>query len=239
MQSVLITGGSRGIGRAMVELFAKEGYRVAFTYLSSEKAARELSARTGALAILADCEREDTILSAVAEAEAALGGIDCLINNAAISGFSLLTDITTEEWDRFLRVNLTAPFIFSRAVLPAMIRKGQGRIVNITSMWGLVGASCEVHYSATKAGLIGFTKALAKEVGPSGITVNAIAPGVIETDMNRSLSEEDLSALKEETPLSRLGKPEEIARAALFLCSEGAGFITGEIMNISGGFITP
>lgn len=235
----MITGGSRGIGRAMVELFAKEGYRVAFTYLSSQTEARELSARTGALALLADCEREDAILSAVAEAEAALGGIDCLINNAAISGFSLLTDITTEEWDRFLRVNLTAPFIFSRAVLPAMIRKGQGRIVNITSMWGLVGASCEVHYSATKAGLIGFTKALAKEVGPSGITVNAIAPGVIETDMNRALSEEDLSALREETPLSRLGKPEEIARAALFLCSEDAGFITGEIMNISGGFITP
>jgi 3-oxoacyl-[acyl-carrier protein] reductase len=239
MRSVLITGGSRGIGRAMVELFAKEGYRVAFTYLSSQTEARELSARTGALALLADCEREDAILSAVAEAEAALGSIDCLINNAAISGFSLLTDITTEEWDRFLRVNLTAPFIFSRAVLPAMIRKGQGRIVNITSMWGLVGASCEVHYSATKAGLIGFTKALAKEVGPSGITVNAIAPGVIETDMNRALSEEDLSALREETPLSRLGKPEEIARAALFLCSEDAGFITGEIMNISGGFITP
>jgi 3-oxoacyl-[acyl-carrier protein] reductase len=239
MRSVLITGGSRGIGRAMVELFAKEGYRVAFTYLSSEKEAKALAEKTGALAIRADSEKEDEILSAVAEAEAALGSIDCLINNAAISGFSLLTDITTEEWDRFLRVNLTAPFIFSRAVLPAMIRKGQGRIVNITSMWGLVGASCEVHYSATKAGLIGFTKALAKEVGPSGITVNAIAPGVIETDMNRALSEEDLSALREETPLSRLGKPEEIARAALFLCSEDAGFITGEIMNISGGFITP
>ena len=239
MQSVLITGGSRGIGRAMVELFASEGYKVAFTYLSSEKEARALSQKTGALALRADCEREEEILSAVSEAEAALGGIDCLINNAAISGFSLLTDITTEEWNRFLRINLTAPFIYSRAVLPAMIRKGRGRIVNITSMWGLVGASCEVHYSAAKAGLIGFTKALAKEVGPSGITVNAIAPGVIATDMNRSLSEEDLIALKDETPLSRLGRPEEIARAALFLCSEGAGFITGEIMNISGGFITP
>lgn len=239
MQSVLITGGSRGIGRAMVELFVSEGYKVAFTYLSSEKEARALSQKTGALALRADCEREEEILSAVSEAEAALGGIDCLINNAAISGFSLLTDITTEEWNRFLRINLTAPFIYSRAVLPAMIRKGRGRIVNITSMWGLVGASCEVHYSAAKAGLIGFTKALAKEVGPSGITVNAIAPGVIETDMNRSLSEEDLIALKDETPLSRLGRPEEIARAALFLCSEGAGFITGEIMNISGGFITP
>ena len=239
MQSVLITGGSRGIGRAMVELFSSEGYRVAFTYLSSVEEAKVLAAKTGALAIRADAEREDEILAAVATAEEALGGIDCLINNAAIAGFSLVTDITTAEWERFLRVNLTAPFIFSRAVLPSMIRKQKGRIVNISSMWGLVGASCEVHYSATKAGLIGFTKALAKEVGPSGITVNAIAPGVIETDMNRALSEDDLAALREETPVSRLGRPEEVARAALFLCSEGASFITGEIMNISGGFITP
>ena len=239
MQSVLITGGSRGIGRAMVELFASEGYRVAFTYRSSESEAKSLAEKTGALAIRADAESESEILSSVARAREALGGIDCLINNAAIAGFSLLTDITTAEWERFLRVNLTAPFLYSRAVLPDMIRKQRGRIVNISSMWGLVGASCEVHYSATKAGLIGFTKALAKEVGPSGITVNAIAPGVIATEMNRTLSAEDLAALKDETPLSRLGEPGEVARAALFLCSEGAGFITGEVMNISGGFVTP
>ena len=239
MRSVLITGGSRGIGRAMVELFAAEGWQVAFTYLRSEEEAKALSEKTGALAIRADAESESEILASVAEAEAAFGGIDCLINNAAISGFSLLTDVSTEEWNRFIRINLTAPFLYSRAVLPAMIRKHEGRILNISSMWGLVGASCEVHYSATKAGLIGFTKALAKEVGPSGITVNAIAPGVIETDMNRALSEEDLSALKEETPVGRLGSPMEVARAALFLCSEEAGFITGEILNMSGGFITP
>ncbi len=239
MQSVLITGGSRGIGRAMVELFASEGYRVAFTYRSSESEAKSLAEKTGALAIRADAESESEILSSVARAREALGGIDCLINNAAIAGFSLLTDITTAEWERFLRVNLTAPFLYSRAVLPDMIRRHRGRIVNISSMWGLVGASCEVHYSATKAGLIGFTKALAKEVGPSGITVNAIAPGVIATEMNRTLSAQDLAALKDETPLSRLGEPGEVARAALFLCSEGAGFITGEVMNISGGFVTP
>ena len=239
MRSVLITGGSRGIGRAMVELFAAEGWQVAFTYLRSEEEAKSLSEKTGALAIRADAESESEILASVAEAEAAFGGIDCLINNAAISGFSLLTDVSTEEWNRFLRINLTAPFLYARAVLPAMIRKHEGRILNISSMWGLVGASCEVHYSATKAGLIGFTKALAKEVGPSGITVNAIAPGVIETDMNRALSEEDLCALKEETPVGRLGSPMEVARAALFLCSEEAGFITGEILNMSGGFITP
>ena len=239
MQSVLITGGSRGIGRAMVELFSAEGWQVAFTYLRSEAEAKALAEKTGALAIRADAESESEILASVAEAEKAFGSIDCLINNAAISGFSLLTDITTEEWNRFLRINLTAPFIYSRAVLPSMIRKQKGRILNISSMWGLVGASCEVHYSAAKAGLIGFTKALAKEVGPSGITVNAIAPGVIETDMNRALSEEDLSALKEETPIGRLGAPLEVARAALFLCSEDAGFITGEILNLSGGFVTP
>lgn len=239
MRSVLITGGSRGIGRAMVELFSAEGWQVAFTYLRSEAEAKALSAATGALALRADAESESEILSSVKAAESAFGKIDCLINNAAVSGFSLLTDITTAEWERFLRINLTAPFLYARAVLPAMIRRGKGRILNISSMWGLVGASCEVHYSATKAGLIGFTKALAKEVGPSGITVNAIAPGVIETDMNRALSEEDLRALKEETPLSRLGKPQEVARAALFLCSEDAGFITGEILNLSGGFVTP
>lgn len=239
MSVVLITGGSRGIGRAMVERFSAEGWQVAFTYLRSEADARALAEKTGALAIRADAESEKEILASVVEAEAAFGPIDALINNAAISGFSLVTDITTEEWERFLRVNLTAPFIYSRAVLPSMIRRRKGRIVNISSMWGLVGASCETHYSAAKAGLIGFTKALAKEVGPSGITVNAIAPGVIETDMNRALSAEDLAALKEETPLCRLGRPEEVARAALFLCSEGAGFITGEVMNISGGFVTP
>ena len=239
MRNVFITGGSRGIGRAMVELFSAEGWRVAFTYLRSEAEAKALAEKTGALAIRADAESESEILASVAEAEKAFGSIDCLINNAAISGFSLLTDITTEEWNRFLRINLTAPFIYSRAVLPSMIRKQKGRILNISSMWGLVGASCEVHYSAAKAGLIGFTKALAKEVGPSGITVNAIAPGVIETDMNRALSEDDLSALKEETPVGRLGSPMEVARAALFLCSEDAGFITGEILNLSGGFVTP
>ncbi len=239
MRRVLITGGSRGIGRAMVELFSAGGYRVAFTYLRSEQEAGALSEKTGAIAIRADAESESEILSSVEQARSALGGIDCLINNAAVSAFSLLTDTASEDWERMLRINLTAPFLYSRAVLPDMIRAQSGRIVNISSMWGLVGASCEVPYSAAKAGLIGFTKALAKEVGPSGITVNAIAPGVIETDMNRALSEDALAALTEETPLCRLGRPEEVARAALFLCSEHAGFITGEILNISGGFVTP
>ena len=237
MKTVLITGGSRGIGRAMVELFSKEGYNVAFTYKSSVEEAERLADSTGALAIRADSECEADILSAVAAAEGEFGGIDILVNNAAVSSFSLMTDLSLSEWNRVMNTSVTGAFLYSKAVLSKMINKKWGRIINITSMWGLVGASCEVHYSTAKAALIGFTKALAKEVGPSGITVNAIAPGVIATDMNKSLSEDDLAALSDETPVGRIGEPSEIARAALFLAADESSFITGEIMNVSGGFV--
>lgn len=237
MKTVLITGGSRGIGRAMVELFSKNGYKVAFTYKNSENEAKNLAELTGALAICADSAIEADVLNAVDIARDRLGRIDCLINNAGISSFSLFTDITLDEWNRHLAVNLTGAFLYSKAVIPGMVSRKQGRIINITSMWGVVGSSCEVHYSTAKAGLIGMTKALAKELGPSGITVNAIAPGLIDTDMNRGLSDADIAAVAEETPLMRIGYAEEVARAALFLAGEGAGFITGEIMNVSGGYI--
>ena len=237
MKTVLITGGSRGIGRAIVELFSKEGYNVAFTYKSSVEEAERLADSTGALAIRADSECEADILSAVAAAEGEFGGIDILVNNAAVSSFSLMTDLSLSEWNRVMNTSVTGAFLYSKAVLSKMINKKWGRIINITSMWGLVGASCEVHYSTAKAALIGFTKALAKEVGPSGITVNAIAPGVIATDMNKSLSEDDLAALSDETPVGRIGEPSEIARAALFLAADESSFITGEIMNVSGGFV--
>lgn len=237
MNTVLITGGSRGIGRAIVELFSKEGYSVAFTYKNSENEAKSLAEATGALAIRADSANEDEVLYAVKRAEESLGHIDCLINNAGISSFSLFTDLTLEEWNRFLSINLTGAFLYSKAVIPSMVSRKSGSIINISSMWGLVGSSCEVHYSTTKAALIGFTKALAKELGPSGIRVNAIAPGVIATDMNNELSEEDVNALTEETPLMKIGKPEDVARAVLFLAGEGADFITGEVMNLSGGYI--
>lgn len=237
MKTVLITGGSRGIGRAMVELFSKNGYKVAFTYKNSENEAKSLAELTGALAICADSAIEADVLVAVDTARDRLGRIDCLINNAGISSFSLFTDITLDEWNRHLAVNLTGAFLYSKAVIPGMVSRKQGRIINITSMWGVVGSSCEVHYSTAKAGLIGMTKALAKELGPSGITVNAIAPGLIDTDMNRGLSDADIAAVAEETPLMRIGYAEEVARAALFLAGEGAGFITGEIMNVSGGYI--
>ncbi len=237
MKTVLITGGSRGIGRAMVEEFSSHGYSVAFTYKSSKEAAIELEKHSGAKAIYADSEKEADIIRAVNEATANLGDIDVLINNAAVSSFGLLTDITLPEWNRVMNTCVTGAFLYSKCVLSQMIKKKQGRIINIASMWGLVGASCEVHYSAAKAALIGFTKALAKEVGPSGITVNAIAPGVIKTDMNKGFSHEDIKALEDETPVGRIGEPIEIARAALFLASDESSFITGEIMNLSGGFI--
>lgn len=237
MKTVLITGGSRGIGRAMVELFCENGYKVAFTYKNSENQAKSLAESTGALAIAADSASEADVVAAVALAEKELGHIDCLINNAGVSSFSLFTDLTLEDWNNHMAVNLTGAFLYSKAVIPGMVSKKSGRIINITSMWGVVGSSCEVHYSTAKAGLIGMTKALAKELGPSGITVNAIAPGLIDTDMNSALSEEDIKAVAEETPLMRIGLAREVAQAALFLASDSASFITGEIMNVSGGYI--
>lgn len=238
MKTVLITGGSRGIGAAMVRLFSEKGYRVAFTYKSSKEAAERLSKESGALAICADSSSAEAIDFAVCEAQKKLGNVEILINNAAVSGFSLITDMSLAEWRNMFSVNIDAAFLYSKAVLPSMINNKNGRIINVSSMWGLVGASCEVCYSSTKAALIGFTKALAKEVGPSGVTVNAIAPGLIDTDMNASLSSEDKSAICEETPVMRMGMPEEIAKAALFLASDDAAFITGEIMNVSGGLVT-
>ncbi len=238
MKNVLVTGGSRGIGKAIVEAFCGAGYNVAFTYKSSDKAAEELKMSTGALAIKADSEREEDIIRAVKLTKEALGSVDILVNNAAVSSVSLITDVSLEEWNRVMNTSVTGAFLFSKCVLPHMIREKWGRIINISSMWGIVGASCEVHYSTAKAALIGFTKALAKEVGPSGITVNAIAPGVVRTDMNAAFSDEDMKALEDETPVGRIAEPAEIARAVLFLASEESGFITGDVMNVSGGFIT-
>lgn len=237
MKTVLITGGSRGIGRACAELFAANGYNVAFTYKNSEKDAKSLAESINALAIRADSEVESDVIGAVKATLSEYGKIDCLINNAGISSFSLFTDLTLDEWQKTINVNLTGAFLYSRETVRSMISRKKGKIINITSMWGLVGSSCEVHYSASKAGLIGLTKALAKELGPSGITVNAIAPGVIDTDMNRSLSDEDIKALEVETPLMRIGRAEEVARCALYLAGDAADFITGEVINLSGGLV--
>ena len=237
MKTVLITGGSRGIGAAMVRRFAAGGYRVAFVFEKAREAAEQLAKETGAYAIQADIGVACEARRAVTEAKAALGEIDVLINNAAISSFSLFTDIAEAAWERIFAVNVNGAFYCTQSVLPDMISRKQGSIINVSSMWGQVGASCEVHYSATKAALIGMTRALAKEVGPSGITVNCIAPGVIATEMNGALDKDTLAALAEETPLGRLGEPAEIAECAYFLAGDGARFITGQVIGVNGGFV--
>lgn len=234
--NILITGGSRGIGRACVERFARDGHTVAFLYQNSTDAAEALSAATGARAIRADVSNADDVRRAVAEATDTLGNIDVLVNNAGIAEFKLFTDVTDEDWERVLSTNLSGAFFVAREIARGMIAQKSGRIINVGSMWGKVGASCEVHYSASKAGLRGMTMALAKELGPSGITVNCVEPGVIDTEMNAMLDEEARSALCDETPLCRLGTPEEVASLIAFLASKEAGFITGQCIGIDGGF---
>lgn len=238
----LITGASRGIGAACARRFARSGYSVAILYRSRADLADALvkalvSEGQDAFCLQADVSDRAQAFSAVEEVLRRYRRIDALINNAAIAQQKLFTDITEEEWDRMFAVNVKGAFNITQAALPGMISRRSGSIINISSMWGQVGASCEVHYSASKAALIGMTQALAKEVGPSGVRVNCIAPGVIQTDMNAHLDEETMTALSEETPLMRIGAPDEVARAALYLCSEGASFITGQVLGVNGGFI--
>lgn len=237
MKTVLITGGSRGIGKAMVELFCEKGYLVAFTYKNSAEAAKELSVKTGALPIFADAEAEYDIVNAVKRAREHLGHIDCLINNAGIASFSLFTETTLVNWQRIFAVNLNSAFIYSREVAKSMIASHSGKIINVGSMWGICGSACEVAYSSSKAALHGMTKALAKELGPSGINVNAIAPGLIDTEMNVSLTDDVVASIIDETPLMRIGTPRDVALLACFLASEESSFITGEIISINGGFL--
>lgn len=233
---ILITGGSRGIGKACVELFAKNGHQVAFLYKANHEAANALKEKYGALPFCADVSSADESKAAVNRAVDALGGIDVLINNAGVAQIKLFTDISDEDWEKVVGTNLSGSFFVTREALKYMISQKSGRIINIGSMWGKTGASCEVHYSASKAGLRGLTMALAKEVGPSGITVNAIEPGVIRTDMNSALDEETVAELCDQTPLCRIGEPEDVANLAYFLASDEAGFITGQIIGVDGGF---
>lgn len=235
--NVLIIGGSRGIGAEMVRHFVGQGYRVAFTYAHAKEAADTLASETGAIPIQADSAVRADIDRAVEMFHSTLGDADVLIANAAISKIGLFTDLSDADWCEMRSINLDAPIYYTRQLLPDMVKKKKGRILLISSMWGQVGASCEVAYSATKAALIGFAKALAKEVGPSGITVNAIAPGVIDTEMNNALDEETRASLAEETPLCRIGSPKDVARVALFLAEEGGDFITGQVIAPNGGFV--
>ncbi len=233
---ILISGGARGIGAACVRRFASDGHNVAFIYKAAHEAAQRLADECGATAICADISKPNEAREAVAKAIEALGGIDVLVNNAGIAQIKMFCDITDEDLANMLNTNLSSAFYVTRAALPYMVSQKWGRIINIGSMWGKVGASCEVHYSASKAGLRGMTMALAKELGPSNITVNAVEPGVIATDMNASLDQETLRELCDETPLCRIGKPEDVANLVGFLASEEASFITGQIIGVDGGF---
>ena len=240
-KTALVTGGAKGIGAAICKALANDGYRIALNYNSSFESAtelkNELSSVTHIEIFKADVSNSSDVERMFTEIESVFGGVDVLINNAGIAQQALFTDITDEMWQKMIGVNLTGAFNCCRRALPYMIRNKFGKIINITSMWGEVGASMEVHYSASKAGLIGLTKALAKEVGLSGITVNAVSPGVVETDMMASFSDEVKSSLADETPLGVLGTPENIASAVSFLASDKADFITGQVVSVNGGFI--
>ena len=238
--NVLITGGSRGIGAAAVRAFAAQGANVAFTYHTNQAAAAALVQELRPACVTAiPCDAADPaqVREVVRQAETAIGPLTVLVCNAGIAQSKLFTELTDEDWRRMMGVDLDGPFYFSRAVLPGMIRRKYGRILFVSSMWGQTGGSCEVHYSAAKAGVIGLCKALAKEEGPSGITVNCVAPGVIDTDMMACYSPEDKAALAEETPVGRLGTAEEIARTLVFLAGEDAGYITGQVIGQNGGLV--
>lgn len=241
-KTVLITGASRGIGKESAVLFAKSGYNVIINYLNSEKNALELCDslsiyKNKYISIKADVSNTDQVNKMVDLATETFGKIDVLVNNAGIAQQKLFTEISSEDWDTMFNINVKGIYNCCKKVVPLMIQKKSGKIINISSIWGITGASCEVHYSAAKAAIIGFTKALAKELGPSNINVNCVAPGVIETDMNSTLDEETINSLKDETPLGNIGKCNDIAQTILFLASENSSFITGQVISPNGGFV--
>ncbi|MBO5064748.1 MAG: 3-oxoacyl-ACP reductase FabG [Clostridia bacterium] len=240
-KTALVTGGAKGIGAAICRALAADGYRIALNYNNSFEFAsnlkKELSSVTHIEIFKADVSDSSDVEKMFSEIENIFGGVDVLVNNAGIAQQILFTDITDEMWQRMIGVNLTGAFNCCRRALPFMIKNKFGKIINVTSMWGEVGASMEVHYSASKAGLIGLTKALAKEVGPSGVTVNAVSPGVIETEMMSGFSDDVKSCLADETPLGILGTPQNVASAVSFLASDKANFITGQVVSVNGGFV--
>ena len=237
MANILITGGSRGIGAEAVKQFVSAGHKVVFTYHKSELEADALRQQTGAVPVRCDVKHPDSVKIAVDKAVSVLGQIDVLICNAAVADYGLITDLDISRWEEVINTDLSGVFYCVRNVLPAMISRKSGCIITVGSMWGEVGASCEAAYSAAKAGVIGLTKALAKEVGPSGIRVNCVSPGMIDTDMNASLDEASVQAIADETPLCRTGSPEEVAKTMLFLASDDAAFITGQVIGVNGGLI--
>ena len=237
-QCVLISGGDRGIGAAAARAFYAAGAQVAVLYHTNADAAAALEQELpGCIAVQCDVASRASCEVAFHAVEQALGRVDVLVCNAGIAQQKLFTDITPDEWQHMLDVNLSGAFHLCQLALPGMIRRKAGRILTVSSMWGQTGGSCEVHYSAAKAGLIGLTKALAKEEGPSGITVNCVAPGVIDTDMMAAFTAEDKAALAEETPVGRLGSADEVAKLLVFLAGEDAGYITGQVFGVNGGLV--
>ncbi len=238
-KTALVSGGSRGIGAAITRALWAQGYRVAVLYQHNHNAADALRADLGADCLTLPCNVASAAECqlAFAAVHQAFGAVDVLVCNAGIAQQQLFTDITPADWAQMMAVHLDGTFHLCQLALPAMISQKHGRILTISSMWGQVGGSCEVHYSTAKAGLIGFTKALAKEEGPSGITVNCICPGVIDTDMMAAFSADDKAALAEETPLGRLGTPQDVAALAAFLAGDAASYITGQVFGVNGGLV--
>lgn len=238
----IVTGASRGIGAATAVELAKNGFNVIINYNSSEGKAQGVldliksSGGNGSL-FKADVSDRTAVDEMTAFALSTYGRIDVLVNNAGVAQQKLFTDITANDWSRMVNTNLGGVFNCCQSVLPSMIHFKKGKIVNVSSVWGVEGASCEVHYSAVKAGIIGLSKALAKEVAPSGITVNCVAPGCIMTDMLKNDCDEDtIKSLAEETPIGRIGTPHDVAKAIAFLAGENADFITGQVLGVDGGF---
>ena len=231
MSAVVITGGSRGIGAAAVKLFAEKGHQVFFLYEKEHDAAKAVCEATGAEAICCDVADNTAVNAAFQK----IGHVDLLICNAGIVYTGLMSQMTESQWDRIFDVNVKGIFHCVNAAMPAFLQTHKGTIITVSSMWGQVGASCEAAYSATKGAVIALTKALAQELGPSGIRVNCVAPGVIQTDMCANVDPEIMEQLKEETPVGRLGIPEDVAKAMLYLSE--AEFVTGQVLPVNGGFV--
>ncbi|MBE6755535.1 MAG: SDR family oxidoreductase [Ruminococcaceae bacterium] len=240
--TVVITGSSAGIGSETARVFAENGWNVGIMYMNSQDDAETLEKELENMGVKTFCGKCDVSLPESVkrffeDAENTLGEIYALVNNAGVALQKLFCDVTEEEAKRLFDINVNGVFNCSKAVLPSMIKAKEGKIVNISSMWGICGASCEVHYSSSKAAVIGFTKALAKEVGPCSINVNCVCPGVIDTRMNANLDKETMDCLKEEIPLMRIGTPRDVAETIYFLCSEKSDYITGQVISVDGGMI--
>lgn len=237
MKTVVITGSSRGIGAATAKLFAENGFNVCVNYFHSEKAAKELTASLpSAVAVKADISKKADAVALIEAAAETFGHVDVLVNNAGIAlPPQLVTDVSDADYDRVFAINMKGVHNTVSAVLPQMVNRKSGNIVNISSLWGVVGGSCETVYTASKAAVIGYTKALAKELGPSGIRVNCVAPGFIRTEMNARFSEEEIASFAEETPLCRVGDPQDVAKAVFFLATDMSDFITGQTLCVDGG----